>query len=167
VDNVESANFVKAWMVWHLDQHREFKEACHFPWVEEGRENQSLLPWVKSMAEWNARPKFMVDRNWLRLALNNLAERLSALPDDANVVFSFDGSVFSIRCDGQLIVLAGRGAPWTVTFSVLAGKLRRLPRRLMHENIEISIWESRISIANWTYVGVLEGFGSTDPSEVQ
>jgi hypothetical protein len=164
---VEATHFVTAWIVWHLDQHSEFRKVHNLSWVEEGRNHQGLLPWVKSMADWEARPKLIVRRDWLRLALNRLAELLSALPDEANVTFSFDGSVFSIRSDGELIALAGQGTPWTVSFSVRAGDMRRLPKRLMGESIGISIWESRISIANRTYAGVLEGLGSTDPSRVQ
>jgi len=164
---VESPNFVKAWMVWHLDQHLEFRKAYHIPWVEEGRRNQSLLPWIKSMAEWNARPKLIVNRDWLRFALNKLAEHLSYLPDEANVIFSFDRSVLSVRCNGELIAVAAEGSPWTVSFNVRVGALRRLPKRLMREKIEISIWESRINIGNRTYPGALEGFAATDFSRLQ
>lgn len=164
---VESSNFVKAWMVWHLDQHQEFKHAYQMPWVEEGRRNQGLLPWIKSMAEWNARPKLIVRRDWLRLALNSLTRLLSTVPDDVNVIFSFDGSVLSIRCDGELIALAAQGTPWTVRFSVHAGNLRRLPGRLMGESIGISIWERRLCIANWTYEGTVGEFSSTKPLAVQ
>lgn len=75
----------------------------------EGRENQKLLPWVMSMAEWNARPQFMVKRDWLRLALKSLREHLASLPDNAGVVFSFDGSVLFIRFDKKVIALPGEG----------------------------------------------------------
>jgi hypothetical protein len=163
----ESANFVKAWIVWHLDQHQEFKKAYHMPWLEDGRENQSLLPWIKSIAEWNARPKLIVRRDWLRLALNRLAEHLSTLTDQSKIIFSFDGSVFSIRCDQELIALAAEGTRWTVSFGVHAGDLRRLPRRLMHEHVSVSIWESRIRVGSQSYPGTVQGFGVIYRSKVQ
>jgi hypothetical protein len=52
----------------------------------------------------------------MRLALNTLAVHLSTLPDEAKVLFGFDGSVFSIQSGGELIALAGQGTPWTVSF---------------------------------------------------
>jgi hypothetical protein len=117
---VESRKQCAAWIVWNLDQFTDFQKIKHIGWVEEGRRSQWLLPWVKRLAQWNARPKVTVKRDWLRLALK-----------------------------------------------IPADKLRRLLKRLIHENIEISIWESRISIGGWTYAGTLDGFGATDRSAVQ
>jgi len=124
---VESAHFVTAWIVWHLDQHSEFRKVQNPPWVEEGRNHHGLLPWVKSMAEWNARPQCVVKRDWLRLALNALTEHVTALPDDSEAVFTFDGSIFSIRYDEKVIAFAAAGIPWAVSFKVRVGNLRRLP----------------------------------------
>jgi len=164
---VESAHFVTAWIVWHLDQHSEFRKVHNLLWVEDGRNHQGLLPWVKSTAEWEACPKCIVERAWLRLALNKLGEHLASLPDDAKVAFAFDGSVFSMRCGGEFIALAGRGAPWTVGFGVRAGSLRHLPKRLKHEKIQISIWESHIEFGNRIYPGTLDEVGPVDPAKVQ
>jgi hypothetical protein len=167
---VKSIKQCAAWIVWNLDQHadhRVFKPARHVGWVEEGRTNHRLLPWVMSMAEYNARPQCIVQRDWLRLALKTLGEYLAALSDDAGIVFSFDGSVFSIRVDKKLIALPAEGSPWTVRFKVETRDLRRLPKRLVHEGIGVSIWESRITLGNYTYAGTLEGFGTTDPSRLQ
>lgn len=52
-------------------------------------------------------------------------------------------------------------------FKVEAITMRHLPKQLMREDIGVSIWESRISLANCTYAGTLEEFGTTDPSMVQ
>jgi hypothetical protein len=156
-----------AWIVWNLDQFSEFRANHHIAWVEEGRKNQRLLPWVMSMAEYNARPQCIVQRDWLRLALKALGEYLAALSDNASIVFSFDGSVLSIRFEKKVIALAGEGSPWTVSFRVEARALRRLPKRLVGEVIGVSIWESRITVGNCTYAGTLEEFGTTDPSRIQ
>lgn len=164
---IESRKKCAAWIVWNLDQFSEFRKNQHIAWVEEGRKNQRLLPWVMSMAEWNARPQCSVQRDWFRLALKSLSETIAPLPDNAGVVFSFDGSVLSIRCDKRVIALAGEGSPWAVRFRVEAGALRRLPKRFMREDIGVSIWESRLSIAHWTYAGTIEGFAITAPSRIQ
>jgi hypothetical protein len=164
---VESVKQCAALIVWNLDQFSEFRKNQHIPWVEEARINRRLLPWVLSMAEWNARPQCIVKRDWLRLALKTLANYALTLPDDTDVLFNFDGYVLSIKCDGKVIALAGQGVPWGVSFKVPAGALRRLPKRLMREDIGISIWESSISIGNRTYPGTLDRFSSTDSSRIQ
>ena len=156
-----------AWVVWHLDQFSEFKAIQHVGWVVEGRANRRFLPWVRAQAEYDARPSCVVERKWLRLALKTLAEDLASVADEADVVFVFDGSVLSIRCDGKVIALAGEGSPWTVRFKVAAGALRRLPRRLTREHVGLSIWESRLTLGSWVYEGTLEGFSTTDPSKIQ
>ena len=159
-----------ALIVWSLDQHadkRVFKPAWHVGWIEEGRENRRLLPWVMSMAEYNARPQCIVRRDWLRLALKTLGTYLAPLSDSAGIVFRFDGSVLSIRLNKKVIALPGEGSPWAVCFRVEARTLRQLPKRFMREDIEVSIWESRITLGNCTYAGTLEESGATDPSRIQ
>src|SRR6266404_5802413 len=166
---VKSIKQCAAWIVWSLDRHtyhRVFKPGRHVGWIEEGRKNQRLLPWVMSKAEYNARPRCIVQRDWLRLALRTLGEYLPALSDDAGIVFSFDGSVLSIRLDKKVIALPGEGSPWTVRFRVEARTLRRLPKRLMRKDTGVSIWESCITLGNWTYAGTLEEFSTTDPSRI-
>ncbi len=167
---VKSLKQCAAWIVWNLDQHSDnsiFNPARYVRWVGEGRENKKLLPWVKSMAEYRARPQCKVQRDWLRLALKTLGEYLAYLPDNAAIVFSFDGSLLSIRFDKKVIALPGEGPPWTVSFEVEARALRCLPKRLRSESISVSIWESRLALGNWICPGTLEEFGSPAPSRVQ
>jgi len=165
---VKSLNQCAAWIVWSLDRysdHRVFRPLQEVDWIEEGRRNQKLLPWVMSMAEFNARPQCTVRRDWLRLALKTLGEYLTALFDNAGIVFSFDGSVLSIRFDEKVIALPGEGSPWAVRFRVQARTLRHLPKRLMHEHVGVSIWESSLTLGNYSYPGILETFGA-DPSTI-
>lgn len=166
---VESLRQCAAWIVWNLDRHADghFKPARPVGWVEEARANRKLLPWYKSRAEYEARPCCLVERKWLRLALNTLADHVTSLPDDAAVVFGFDGSVLSICCDEKLIALAGQGPPWTIRFKVAARALRRLPKRLGEERVGLSIWQSHLSLGRWLYEGSPEGFSTSDPSRIQ
>jgi hypothetical protein len=134
---VKSLKQCAAWIVWNLDRHSDhgkFKSARHVGWIEDGRENQKLLPWVKAKAEFDARPRCIVQRDWFRLALKSLGERLSSLPENAEVVFSFDGSVLLIRCNEKVLALPAEGLPWAVRFKVEARTLQRLPKRLTSEH---------------------------------
>ena len=106
---VKSLKQCAAWIVWNLDQnadHHTYKPTWHVDWIEEGRKNQKLLPWVRAMAEFDARPQCIVQRDWLRLALKTLDEYLVSLSDSTGIVFSFDGSVLTIRFDKRVIALA-------------------------------------------------------------
>lgn len=103
----------------------------------------------------------------MRLALNSLAKHVTSLPNDAAVVFGFDGSVLSICCEGKLIVLAGQGPPWTIRFKVAASALRRLPKRLREERVGLSIWQSHLRLGSWLYQGSPDGFSTSDPSRIQ
>ena len=120
-----------------------------------------------SQAEYEARPQCTVQRDWLRLALKTLAGQLASLPDDGVVAFTFDGSVFAIRCEKKVIAFPGDGFPWTVCFIVKAKTLRRQPKRLMRECIGVSVWESRILFGSWSYEGAIEPFLGRRISEVQ
>jgi hypothetical protein len=166
---VNSLKQCAAWIVWNLDKDADgaYKPARHVDWIEEGRQNRKVLPWYKSLAEYEVRPCCLVERKWLRLALNTLAEQVASVDDQATFIFGFDGSVLSICCDGKLIVLAGQGPPWTVRFKPKAKALRCLPNRLMQERVGISLWKSSLRIGNWTYDGALEGFSTADSSRIQ
>ena len=148
-----------AWLVWNLDQYsdrRLFQPVRQVGWIEEGRQNQKLLPWVMSRAEYESRPQCIIHRDWLRLALKTLGDHLASLPDNGIITFSFDGSVFSIRSDKRVIAFPGEGLPWTVCFRVEAKTLRQQSkRRLMREYIGISIWNSRIIFGPWSYEGTV------------
>jgi hypothetical protein len=168
---VESLKQCAAWIVWNLDQQsdrRLFSPARHVGWIEEGRQNRRLLPWVMSQAEFDARPQCTVQRDWLRLALKNLREQLASLPEDATVDFGFDGAIFSVRCGTKVIAFPGEGLPWTVRFRVEAKTLRQeSKRRLMREYIGVSIWNSRIGFGPWSYEGTVEPLHVRNSSEVQ
>jgi hypothetical protein len=167
---IESLKQCAAWIVWNLDQYgdqRIFRPTRNVGWLEEGRQNRRLLPWVMSQAEYEARPRCTVQRDWLRLALKTLGKHLQSLPYDSTVSFSFDGCVFSIRCDKKVIAFPGEGLPWTVCFTVEVRTLHHSPKRFMSEYIELSVWESRIQVGSWSYEGKVGPLVGKYLSEVQ
>ena len=168
---VKSFRQCTAWIVWSLDRcspGSRFQPGRPIDWIEVGRQCQTLLPWVREMGAYNSRPSCLVRRDWMRLALKTLREHLSYLPDSVPVVFCFDGSVLSIRFEGQIVALAGQGLPWAVCFSIRAGELlRRLPKRFMHECIGVSIWESQLTIDGWRYEGTFDAYASSGAGKIQ
>jgi hypothetical protein len=168
---VESLKQCAAWIVWCLDRQwdgQTFRPARTVDWIDEGRQNRRLLPWVMSQAEYEARPQCIVRREWLRLGLKELRDRLAWLPDNVSVTFSFDGVVFRIQCDKKIIAFPGEGRPWTVCFTIEGKTLRDQPkRRLMSDIIGVSIGESRICLGPWSCEGEIESSDLASPSEFQ
>jgi hypothetical protein len=152
----ESVKQGMAWLAWCLDNAAgtRFAPASAPVWLAEGRRHRHLLGWERERAAYAARPHCYVQRDWARVALKTLAEQLENIDDDTPVMFRFDGHVLTISCAGRTIAMAAEGQPWTQPHSIRAGALRRLPKRLMREVVEVSVWDSALTIGNWRYSGV-------------
>jgi hypothetical protein len=152
---LESPEQGMAWLSWTLDHAADgkFRPALEPAWLEIGRQNQHLLPWNRELAAFAARPLCLVPREWLRLGLRELAEQITNVANDAPVIFSFDGSVLQIGCNGKIIPMPAEGKSWEHAYSIPSAKLNSLPKRLMRELIEVSFYDSSIRIANWCYSG--------------
>jgi hypothetical protein len=156
---VESREQCAALLAWNLDNHassRVFHPIQPPTWLYDGRKHKHLLPWVREAEEYRARPHYTVERDWLKLALKSLARHLTKVEDNEPVEVSFDGKVLSFRVAGNVVVLAAVGSPWTSSFSLPAGKLRRLPKRLMNAHVDVSVWRSWLNIDRWRYDGIVE-----------
>lgn len=156
---VESREQGVAWLTHFLDQHAysgEFVPAVPVFWLAIGREYRHLLPWVRQMAAYEARPHCLVDRDWARVALRKLAEIVAGAADESQVMLAFDGEVLKMRCMDGLVAVPARGTAWGTRYAVRAGQLRALPKRLMREWIEFSIWESALRIGGYVYGNVWE-----------
>ena len=89
---VQSSQQCAAWIVWHLDKAAGgdgFVPAVDVDWLVEGRNNQSLLPWVNDKVEYESRPKCVVEKVWMRLALKSLSEILATASNEEKVEFDF------------------------------------------------------------------------------
>ncbi|MDP2646515.1 MAG: hypothetical protein Q8P24_16370 [Desulfobacterales bacterium] len=153
-----------AWIAWNLDQcadDKVFQPVQEVAWLSEGRKHQNLLPQYVDLTAYKARPCCLVQRDWLRLALKALRDQISIEDDTALLEVGFEGGVLSFRCGGKVVALPAEGHPWTLRYTVPAGKLRKLPKRLMETQIDISIWDSRLTIGHWCYGGVMEMSGDT------
>jgi hypothetical protein len=155
---IDSSEQCAAWIAWHLDQAsegREFLPTGDALWLQEGRRNRDLLPWVVNLEEFNKRPVCLVQRPWLRLALKELGKALATANADELVLFHFDGGVLTIRCAGEIIAVAAKGSPWGNDYAIPAKEMRRQPKRFMREILDVSVWQGRLSIGGYSYKGVL------------
>ena len=163
---IESRATCVAWIIWHLDKAANggvFHPGREVGWVAEGRQHEHLLPWVirqanrkRSESNYRRLPHCHVHRDWLKLALNTLANYLRDLSDETPVVFSFTDSVLTIRFNERVIALAGNGHPWLKQYTIPAGQLRQPRKRIMRAYIEVSVCDDRLRIGNQVFTGIRE-----------
>lgn len=163
---VESVEQGMAWLAWCLDAAAggRFAPRAAPAWLREGRLRLHLLPWNRESAAYDenvacdaydARPRCAVRRDWARVALRTLGGLLTMVDDEAPVIFRFDGTVLTIRCAGKLTAMPAEGLAWTQPYSIRAGALRMLPKRLMSDSVHISIRNSVLTIGNQCYKPVV------------
>lgn len=157
---VESVEQCAAWVVWHLKNNLP-SNAKIFPHTPSyllllGLQHQATLPWVRRLAEYESRPKCMVKRDWLRLALKELNTALVEVDDADDVQFHFDGSVLHMYCPNNRIICPASGDAWQKQYVIAAQNLRNLPKRLMKETLCIDIRESSLGIDRHRYPNIRE-----------
>jgi hypothetical protein len=154
---VQSAEQCAAMIAWCLDKQAGnplFIPARPVEWLAEGRKNRRLLPWNREKVKFEERPRCWVERNWLRVALKTLSQILATADNEEKVVLGFDGTVLTIRCKGKVLPLPAEGKPWPERYSLRAGKMRYLPKRLTSERLEVAVWETRLTIDGNSYEGI-------------
>jgi hypothetical protein len=163
-DKAESVEQVMAWMAWLVDKEttHAFKLSSEPGWLAEGRRHRHLLPWerervirAKERAAYDARPHCHAQRDWVRLALKKLYQHLAGVSPDAVVTVSFDGTVLTMRCEKMVLAMSANGSAWTEKYAIRAGALEPLPKRLMTDPVDVSVWDSTLIISNERYAGVV------------
>jgi len=164
---VKSREECAAWIVWHLDQAAGiFIPTREAGWLIEARQNKNLLPWEIDGAAYRARPNCTVEREWLKLALKTLAEMLLEADDASPVTIGFDGRVLSMRCLAKEMIVGAEGEAWPACYTLPAGKLRNLPKRLMSRHVGVSIWEGKLQIGSCRYDGIVDESEEGKPNPV-
>jgi hypothetical protein len=155
-----------AMIAYYLDRSAHgkiFKPTNPVCWLDEGRLNKDLLPWeverakrVLEEAPYRARPRCLVLREWARLAFRTLRfyldpESPDAVGDEIPVVFLFKNSILTIRCNSELVAMAGRGEDWPQKFAVGAEHLRQPPKPFRGGIVEVSFWDGELRINDQFY----------------
>jgi hypothetical protein len=167
---VESREQALAFLVWSLDQHADgkiFMPRVPTSWLEEGRKHRYCLPWERELAAYAARPHCTMHRKWASIALKALADHLTEASDGDFVTFEFDGEVLKIRCEKELIAVPAQGKAWVQRYSISAGALKHLPKRLATQFIEVSIWDNALCLARRRFngaIGIPKSESTTDRS---
>lgn len=150
---VESLDLLKALLAYYIDRHakRELQPAVVPNWLIEGRMLQHLLPWERDKKAYEARPRCQLGRKWARLLLDSLRLPLAQADDNALVEFTFNGTIFAIRCGEHVFAAVAQGKIWDCEYAVTAKNMRNIPRRLMADPVCVSYYEGRINIDRYRY----------------
>ena len=132
-------------------------------WLRFGNEHQHLLPWVAELIQselegerFRQRPKCTVDREWLKLALKDLERQLIDSADSSTVILEFNGRTLSIWHENQPIIVTATGDVWPYRYEIAAKHLRQRPKRLISDQVDVSIWEDTLIIDRYHFKGVTE-----------
>jgi len=127
---------------------RNYHPRQPIPWVEQGRQWAELLPWERSMREYEGRPKCVVDWEWFRLAAKKLREQAKSAESTELVAFEFDGEVLRIKTTCEFIAIPAQGAGWEHTYFLSLSELDFLPKRIIKRPVWVSAWEGKLTIGN-------------------
>lgn len=133
-----------AWIAYAVNA--RFVPVKPIPWLEQGRLWRHHLPWERERAARRARPQCVVERDWFRVAAKSLTHMAVGADHMAEAVFTFDGSVLTVRAGGMLLPMPAEGSAWPQDYAVRLADLRLLPKRLMRPRIGVSVWEGKLTL---------------------
>lgn len=152
----QTAAFIASGIERHLK--KDFKPLIQIDWLEIGRNNYDLLPWVKEQKQreeelriYNQRPKCLVERDWLKLALRELKSLIDQLEAKELISVTFRDGVFSFRSQTKTIAFPAIGNDWQEEYQISSFNFSRFPKRLNNKEIEIAIWNDSLRIGHWHY----------------
>lgn len=161
---LEVASFEQgvAWVVYGIGT--DFKPLKAPTWWRMGLGWQDYLPWnidaAKHAAKYAARPHCRVKRSWARSVLTHLRELTKTAGPDEKARFGFDGEILRVHAAGELIAVPAEGQAWPVTALMPLVLVDQLPKRLMHEVTEVSVWNDCL---HYGHCGVKLGLGDVEP----
>lgn len=158
--NVASTEQTAAFIVSGIERQidKNFTPDIKTDWLEIGRNNYDLLPWV--MAEkrrveegkiYAQRPKCLVEREWLKLAIRELNSVVDQLNAKDLISITFQNGILSIRSSLKVIAFPAIGKDWDEEYKIPVRHFTNFPKRINYKEIEISIWEDYLVIGHWRY----------------
>ena len=142
-----SAREAAAWISYALKSHRSDLEPLP-AWFVEGELHWGLIPFVRQMREYEARPQCYVDRDYARTLRRKLRAALSEISRDTEMSFRFDGRVLSITLCGTVYEVIASGTKWSSAYSVMVGHGEALPTRFISPAVEVSVFEGVLTFGN-------------------
>jgi hypothetical protein len=164
---VESCEQCAAWIAWHLYENLPRNDKViprsktHL--IVFGLQHKVLLPWERARLlrereaeEYNLRPSCVVDRGLIKLGLKTLAKYIEPCANSDRITIWFDGQILLFEINEKRVILQAEGPVWQFHYAIPAGQLRIMPKRLLSEAVDVSIWRNRLQIERSWYDGIVE-----------
>ena len=138
-----SALEAAAWVSYALRSYRKDLEPLP-DWFVEGERHWDLIPHVRERREYEARPKCYIDRDYARPLRSKLLEQLYYPTGEAEMTFSFDGSILSIVHRNSVHRVVASGDSWPSSYRVIVDPEAKLPTRFNRPEVEVSVFKGYI-----------------------
>ncbi len=130
-----------AFIYYHLRKTPGKKSNIPF-WLIEGYSYYDLLPWRSREIEQERdheaflkAPKAFVEYEYIKIIIKKLKHMVTLASDSDTVKFSFDGEVFKIVCNNEILAAApAKGQKWEKEAFVKTLSLENLPNRIQHRS---------------------------------
>lgn len=134
-----SALEAAAWVSYALKSYRDALDPLP-DWFVEGESHWDLIPFVRELREYEARPKCSIDRDYARVLRRKLLEELSLPTGEAEMIFSFDGRILSIALPNSVHEVVASGDGWPSSYQVTVAPEATLPARFKFSMVEVSVF---------------------------
>jgi len=153
---VSSKEQCVAWITWNLDQaagRERFVPRNPVEWIELGRQNKHLLPWVYPISPIQTPHAYcVVPRDWLRLAWKELTKRVESTGVKEQIVFECNDEILRISHDGSTVAaIPAEGGVWASAFEIVSDAFGALPKRFKEEKVSVSVFDTYIQIGDLRY----------------
>ncbi len=76
--------------------------------------------------------------------------------DDDRIEIWFDGQILTFWVSGKTVILQAEGSAWGAHYFLPVGQLRIMPKRLLSNAVDVSIWRGRLQIDRSNFEGIAE-----------
>ncbi len=152
---LDSDEVAIAWLTWMLETY--FKNRIEiltpFEWLEVGRQNFHLLPWVKKRiaydlreSEYQASPRCCTCRTDTRTIVRTISNKIKDQGHEFVIRLRFDGEVLKIDTPEIFLAIPAQGEAWKNNFQISASAFLNVPRRFLRDYVEWAIFEERLHL---------------------
>jgi len=128
----------------------DFEPVHSTPWLSDGREWQSFLPWERARQlreqQYAARPKCWVARDWFRVARPRLYAIAKEAAESGLVWLTFDGDVLRFVAPHAAVLVPATGESWPDRCAIKAVELDAVPKRIHADPVHIIVWEDTLAV---------------------
>ena len=142
--DIDSAELLVAMIAYGLGDN--FEPEIHPAWLDTGRRNRHLLPWVRRQQEYELRPKCHIDADWYRIAAKKLIA-IGQASDSADAVkLTLKNQVLRFEAGKQLVAIPVPDADWPATYALSAIGLLNLSKGAGPRGVGMVVYDDHLRV---------------------